>query len=95
MKVSLQDMFPNILQLKDYPVPEESSDFHTFLRLASKTYKATPEDVIEMKTLIGKNQNRPPQGRADGSFTDEQWTNCRDYVNMLEQLYILHTKIFK
>ena len=42
------------------------------------------DSVTEAAKLIGKNQNRPPLGEADGSFTDETWTICRDAIRALE-----------
>lgn len=36
--------------------------------------------------LVGKNQNRPPNGGADGSFTSPQWTAARDLLYAVDAL---------
>lgn len=40
--------------------------------------------IKEVCDLIGKNQNKPPAGEADGSLTDNQWTAARDAIDMLK-----------
>ena len=36
-----------------------------------------------LNAIVGKNQNRPPLGDADGSFSDENWTMLRDIVDAI------------
>lgn len=43
-------------------------------------------DLEEIGFIIAKNQNSPPLGEADGSFTTEQWAICRDLLNFLNEM---------
>jgi hypothetical protein len=42
-------------------------------------------DFKRAKDLVGKNQNSPPLGEADGSFTEDEWTAARDAVDALQR----------
>jgi hypothetical protein len=43
-------------------------------------------DLEEIGFIIAKNQNSPPLGEADGSFTVEQWQQCRDLHRLLKDM---------
>lgn len=42
--------------------------------------------VEEMQAIVDKNQNRPPDGGADGSFLPHQWEAARDIARSLATL---------
>ena len=47
--------------------------------------KAIDYECVEVaKSIVGKNQNPPPQGVADGSFSNSEWTAARDAVNAID-----------
>ena len=37
-------------------------------------------DINDLEQVIGEAQNRPPQGDADGSISEELWRALRDFV---------------
>jgi len=41
------------------------------------------EPLHDLQDILGKNQNRPPLGQADGSFTPEIWIHMRDTLQCL------------
>jgi len=54
------------------------------LQLLKPIKDALSEDMIqELERILWKNQNRPPLGKADGSFSETQWTEFRDLVREL------------
>lgn len=62
------------------PTREKSTtmnDRERFLALAASSPWA---NVDELQRIVDKNQNAPPGGGADGSFTSWQWTAARDFA---------------
>ncbi len=51
--------------------------FYTTLYLPGLT---ASERISALDAILGRNQNAPPLGEADGSFTEETWTHCRNVV---------------
>jgi len=48
-----------------------------------------PKGYDELKLLddlLGKNQNPPPDGEADGSFSTEQWYALRTIITALKDI---------
>lgn len=40
--------------------------------------------VRDLKRVVDEAQNRPPEGTADGSVSEEEWCALRDIVKSLE-----------
>ena len=43
---------------------------------------------MDIEKIIGKNQNEPPLGEADGSFNECQWIAARDISTALNTIII-------
>lgn len=39
------------------------------------------DDILALETILGEAQNGPPDGEADGSFTERRWTALRVMVD--------------
>lgn len=56
----------------------------SFLERLHNLLETNKHCMIEADQLIGKNQNQPPIGEADGSFTPEQWVRANASVQTLK-----------
>jgi hypothetical protein len=43
-----------------------------------------------INNLVWKNQNQPPEGSADGSFNEDEWTALRDINQFLHSFECLY-----
>jgi hypothetical protein len=50
------------------------NDYQRVCDLVKPIIEMSNKVFAEVNMLISKNQNRPPLGDADGSFTEETWT---------------------
>lgn len=48
------------------------------LRPIKEYLDSKKKELMEVDTLVAKNQNSPPLGDADGSFTEKEWLGARD-----------------
>ncbi len=56
------------------------NDREKFTELLHAIYAGEDRKLDEMGRVVAKNQNTPPLGKGDGSFTDKQWESARDIL---------------
>lgn len=67
------------------------TDYEKILRNIDEVREAVQAEdfntvMSNIRYLVGRNQNRPPQGEADGSISEEDWTAARDMVRSFEEM---------
>jgi hypothetical protein len=59
--------------------------FYSLMReLHTVTEHSRRSVIAAMDDIIRRNQNGPPHGHADGSFSPAQWTIARDLIYAIE-----------